>query len=179
MAGGVLSTAAAPLWVRRRPAAVSSSLSESWPPPVAPCPMVLLSPPSALLSSSGVSVGMVPSAHSAAFEPLSATLPACREQLPRRRSRSTCCRCDPPHASTSRCVWREGVAKGTEGAPPPRCLFVLGVTRPIMHAAAYSLSVRTTPREPVRCGDEDRRARRSSARAVSSAVLLVCLRAPR
>ena len=59
------------------------------------------------------------------------------------------------------------------------CLFVLGVTRPIMHAAAYSLSVRTTPRDPARCGDDDRRARRSSARAVSSAVLLVCLRAPR
>ena len=37
-------------------ASLSSSLSESWPPPVAPCPMVLLSPPFALLSSSGVSV---------------------------------------------------------------------------------------------------------------------------
>ena len=56
-------------------ASLSSSLSESWPPPVAPCPMVLLSPPSALLSSSGVFVGMVPSAHSAAFEPLSPCLP--------------------------------------------------------------------------------------------------------
>ena len=59
------------------------------------------------------------------------------------------------------------------------CLFVLGVTRPIMHAAVYSLEVRTTPREPARCGDEDRRARRSSARAVSSAGLLVCFLAPR
>ena len=56
-------------------ASLSSSLSESWPPPVAPCPMVLLSPPYALLSSSGVFVGMVPSAHSAAFEPLSPCLP--------------------------------------------------------------------------------------------------------
>ena len=52
-----------------------SCLSESWSPPVAPCPMVLLSPPSALLPSSGVSVGMVSSAHSAAFEPLSPCLP--------------------------------------------------------------------------------------------------------
>ena len=56
-------------------ASLSSSLSESWPPPVAPCPLVLLSLPSALLSSSGVSVGMVSSAHSAAFEPLSPCLP--------------------------------------------------------------------------------------------------------
>ena len=48
---------------------------------------------------------------------------ACREQLARRRSRSICCRCDPPHASTSRCVWREGVARGNEGAPLAVCSF--------------------------------------------------------
>merc|ERR1712086_964267 len=32
-------------------------------------------------------------------------------------------RCDPPHASTSRCVWREGVARGNEGAPLAVCSF--------------------------------------------------------
>mmetsp|Transcript_27567 Transcript_27567/g.88704 ORF Transcript_27567/g.88704 Transcript_27567/m.88704 type:complete len:320 (-) Transcript_27567:2182-3141(-) len=51
--------------------------------------------------------------------------------------------------------------RGNEGAPLAVCSF-WGVTLPIMHAAAYSLSVRTIPREPARCGDEDRRARRSS-----------------
>ena len=70
---------------------------------------------------------------------------ACREQLARRRSRSICCRCDPPHASTSRCVWREGALPEGTKALRQLCLFVLGVNRPIfMHAAAYSLSVRTT-----------------------------------
>ena len=54
---------------------------------------------------------------------LSLCHPACRELLARRRSRSICCRCDPPHASTSRCVWREGVARGNEGVPLAVCSF--------------------------------------------------------
>ena len=55
-------------------------------------------------------------------------------------------------------------------------MFSPGEILPVAHAIAYSLSVRTTPREPAGRGAVWSSERKSSASADSSAVLLVCLR---